>query len=86
MLFPISSRKGSLIPIEFLSIAAFARTINAGPLLLDAAIVLPKTIDDCGKAPLPDSFLSYSIEFAFFPDFGGKKTSSSVFPVDAYSH
>jgi hypothetical protein len=70
MASPISSNKSRLAKLALLLIA---QHVNAGPLPRDAAIALPKTIDNSNKAPLSDSFLSYSIEFAFFPDFAGKR-------------
>jgi hypothetical protein len=72
MALPISSNKSHLAKLVLLLVA---QHVNAGPLPRDAAIALPKTIDNCNKASLSDSFLSYSIEFAFFPDFAGKRSA-----------
>lgn len=41
------------------------------------SIAIP-SIDTAGQAVLP-SFVSFSIEFAFFPDFAGNKTSPNYF-------
>ena len=41
-------------------------------------VTIPDSASGAGEAVL-ESFLSYSIEFAFFPDFGGNKTSPNTF-------
>jgi hypothetical protein len=73
-----SSKKSYLAQLALL-LATQAQNVNAGPLARGGAIALPKKIDDCNKAALPESFLSYSFEFAFFPDFAGKTSVPALY-------
>jgi hypothetical protein len=46
-----------------------ARIVAAGP------IALSKSPPINASAPIPEAFVSYSIEFSSFPDFAGMRTS-----------
>ncbi|CAI6333923.1 unnamed protein product [Periconia digitata] len=55
---------------------------NAHAIPRDSAIVLPKSLDDTTAVALPESYLSYSFEFGFFPDFAGNASSPNNFSIN----
>lgn len=56
---------------KILSALAFASLVQFGSSASSAPI--PVTGSYKGSSdPIPESFVSYSIEFAFFPDFAGE--------------
>ena len=54
--------------MKFLPLLSFAQSLVAAS---ENAIQVSKTPVNA-SAPIPEAFVSYSIEFAFFPDFAGE--------------
>jgi len=54
--------------MKFLPLLSFAQSLVAAS---GSAIQVSKTPVNA-SAPIPEAFVSYSIEFAFFPDFAGE--------------
>lgn len=60
-----------IIQVTLPLLAGLGQLATAHPVAAQAPITLSRILDTTIAGPLPESFLSYSVEFAFFPDFAG---------------
>lgn len=56
---------------NFLAVASFSRYLGWGLAQGNSTVVVSGIPPVNASAPIPEAFVSYSIEFAFFPDFAG---------------
>ena len=56
--------------------------IWSGPFVVATPIVVSRTPPVNASQPIPESFVSYSLEFAFFPDFAGNSSSPNKFSLN----
>lgn len=56
----------------FITLLGLSCAVRAASVPNETTIELSVTAQDDAGGPVLDAFLSYSIEFAFFPDFAGK--------------
>lgn len=66
-------------------VAGLAQRATSQFATREAAIALPKTLNDTTAIALPESFISYSFEFGFFPDFAGNPSRSILPTVNWYT-
>lgn len=67
---------------KLLAFANAARYLGVTQANQTAIIVSGTPVN--ASAPIPEAFVSYSIEFAFFPDFAGLFTSSELWKMCLY--
>lgn len=65
----------SEMPFNMLLACLIANACIASTALAAGPIVLSAGVPSNAPAPIPESFVSFSIEFSSFPDFAGEQSS-----------